>query len=176
MSETTHPTPAATPDGRPPVMHEESDINLRAVVTFGVVLGVVVTGIGALLLGVFHYFSAREAAAKRSDLPLAAAERGQLPPEPRLEGFPLDHPSHSVGPWRPGPAESQVVNEEERLRQYGWVDEKAGVVHIPVEQAMKLLANKLPARPGTDNLHEGDKDLDAPSAASSGRTPRGGPR
>ena len=33
MSDTSHPAPAATPDSRPPVMHEESDINLRAVVS-----------------------------------------------------------------------------------------------------------------------------------------------
>jgi hypothetical protein len=176
MSETTHPTPPVTPDGQPRVMHEESDINLRAVVTFGVALGVALMCIGVLVLGVFHFFYAREAANKRSDLPLAAEEHGKLPPEPRLEGFPLDNPSHSVGPLRPGSAAVQVVNEEDQLRQYGWVDEKAGVVRIPVEQAMKLLANKLPARPSSDSPHEGDKDLDAPSAASSGRMPRGGPR
>jgi hypothetical protein len=176
MSETPHPIPAAGSQGPPRVMHEESDINLRAVVLSGVVLGAVVTGFAVMLLGVFHFFFARETNYKRSELPLAAEERGKLPPEPRLEGFPLDNPSHSVGPWHPGSTEEQVASEEGKLREYGWVDEKAGVVRIPVERAMQLLANKLPARPTADNLHEGDKDLDAPSASSSGRTPRGGPR
>jgi hypothetical protein len=34
------------------------------------------------------------------------------------------------------------LNEEQRLNSYGWVDEKAGVVHIPIDRAMELLAQK----------------------------------
>lgn len=34
------------------------------------------------------------------------------------------------------------VGEEERLYSYGWVDEKAGTVHIPIERAMDLLAQR----------------------------------
>jgi hypothetical protein len=41
--------------------------------------------------------------------------------------------------------------EAERLEGYGWVDRKAGVVHIPIERAMDLLSGedggrRLPAR------------------------------
>jgi hypothetical protein len=40
------------------------------------------------------------------------------------------------------------LNEEEELDSYGWVDEKAGTVHIPIERAMQLVAERgLPVRP-----------------------------
>jgi hypothetical protein len=40
-----------------------------------------------------------------------------------------------------------VEQENKRLTTYGWVDPKVGVVRIPVEEAMKLLAERgLPAR------------------------------
>jgi hypothetical protein len=38
-------------------------------------------------------------------------------------------------------------NEDKTLYSYGWVDEKAGTVHIPIERAMDLLVQRgLPVR------------------------------
>ena len=38
--------------------------------------------------------------------------------------------------------------KDEQLATYGWVDEKNGVVHIPIERAMELIAQRgLPVRP-----------------------------
>jgi hypothetical protein len=38
--------------------------------------------------------------------------------------------------------------EERTLHSYGWVDEKAGIVRIPIERAMELTAERgLPVRP-----------------------------
>ena len=38
--------------------------------------------------------------------------------------------------------------EEKQLNSYGWVDQKAGVVHVPIERAMQLMAERgLPVRP-----------------------------
>jgi hypothetical protein len=40
------------------------------------------------------------------------------------------------------------LTEEQTLNSYGWVDEKAGTIHIPIERAMDLLAQRgLPVRP-----------------------------
>ena len=40
------------------------------------------------------------------------------------------------------------LREEEELNSYGWVDQKAGIVHIPIERAMQLIAERgLPVRP-----------------------------
>jgi hypothetical protein len=40
------------------------------------------------------------------------------------------------------------LTEEQTLNSYGWVDEKAGTVRIPIERAMDLIAQQgLPVRP-----------------------------
>jgi protein SCO1/2 len=53
-----------------------------------------------------------------------------LPPEPRLQ----------VGP----PQDLAILRATERahLEGYGWIDQEAGVVQIPVERAMELLAER----------------------------------
>ena len=40
------------------------------------------------------------------------------------------------------------LGEEQKLNSYGWVDQKAGVVRIPIERAMQLIAERgLPTTP-----------------------------
>ena len=41
-----------------------------------------------------------------------------------------------------------LLNEEKTLYSYGWVDQKAGTVRIPIERAMELIVQRgLPVRP-----------------------------
>ena len=41
-----------------------------------------------------------------------------------------------------------ILDEDKTLYSYGWVDEKAGTVRIPIERAMELIAQRgLPVRP-----------------------------
>ena len=35
-----------------------------------------------------------------------------------------------------------LMDQENQLNSYGWVDEKAGVAHIPIERAMELIVQK----------------------------------
>jgi len=57
-------------------------------------------------------------------------------PEPRLE---TDERNELTEPR---------MREEERLNSYGYVDQPAGVIHIPIERAMQLVAERgLPVRP-----------------------------
>ena len=68
----------------------------------------------------------------RSDPPPAplAEAPGRLPPEPRLQTLPF------------ADIEAQRSEEHDVLTSYGWVDEKAGTVRIPIEDAMRLLAKR----------------------------------
>ena len=41
-----------------------------------------------------------------------------------------------------------LLNQEDQLNSYGWIDEKAGVAHIPIEHAMDLIVQrKIPVYP-----------------------------
>jgi len=65
--------------------------------------------------------------------PLAAAS--EVPPEPRLQ----EAPALDLERFR--------AREEEILGGYGWVDRPSGVVRIPIDRAMELVAKEgLPVR------------------------------
>ncbi len=74
-------------------------------------------------------------------------------PAPALEA----QPGENLGPY--------LAEERQKLTTYRWVDRQAGVVAIPIERAMDLLAEQgLPSRPAPADL--GNR---APSGSSSGR-------
>ena len=52
------------------------------------------------------------------------------PPQPRLQ----THPSADLAQFN--------AAEDKRLNSYYWIDKDKGVVHIPIEQAMKELADE----------------------------------
>ena len=121
--------------------YETRDVSPGLVAKFGVVLVVlsVATAAGGLVL--FRILAARDA---ERDRVATAYERGGdrgLPPEPRLQTSPY------------ADFERIVVEQRKLLDAYGWVDERAGVVRIPIDRAMELLAARgLPHRaPGAEN-------------------------
>jgi hypothetical protein len=67
-----------------------------------------------------------------------------------------------------------LLNQEDQLNSYGWVDEKAGVAHIPIERAMDLIVQQnLPVYPKSGagaNTDVAGKDPDGDSAAGKGKS------
>jgi hypothetical protein len=121
------------------VAHEASDVNIRAIFGFGgglAVLAIIVAVVVGLLFG---YFTRREdRVAGRRAYPLAASQDERLPPEPRLQTTPRQD------------LQDLRAAEEATLKGYQWVDRSAGVVRIPIDEAMKLtLQRGLPARQQT---------------------------
>ena len=137
MAEMHRPHPASvTPrDINPQVHHEKSDVNIIAIFAFGAGL-IVVAGIVSLLIFVlFRFFDVREAARVPLAYPLAVSREGALPPEPRLQTNPREDLA------------DLLAKEDALLTSYGWVDKNAGVVRIPIDEAMKLtLQRGLPSR------------------------------
>lgn len=114
----------------PDVHHETSDANVRGILAFAAVM--VVAGVFILLLValLFSFFSHREAQKVAPEFPLAITEENRLPPEPRLQVNPRED------------LRSLRAGEDATLDTYGWVDQQNGVVRIPIEEAMKLLAER----------------------------------
>ena len=58
--------------------------------------------------------------------------------------------------------------EEERLNSSGWVDQSAGVAHIPITQAMALIAQRgLPTAPQAGNVPASTVNIARQAAAQS---------
>jgi hypothetical protein len=82
-----------------------------------------------------------------------------LPPRPRLQTYPFD--------------DIKALRKQENavLDHYAWVDQNAGVVRIPIERAIDVLAEKgLPYREAGQAVEPGPK---AP-AGQAGQTGRAG--
>lgn len=131
----------ATEPGGHGVEAEPDRVSTRTVVGFAILLTVVSIASMAFVAALFQRLEAR--ADKRDAASVAAAglERrpAQRPPLPRLQVYPVRH-------WK----DFQSA-EAERLSTYGWMDRSTGAVHIPVERAMDLIAERgvgpLPAAP-----------------------------
>jgi hypothetical protein len=109
-------------------------MSLRTVAVFfgGLILSVAVVLL--LMAWLFDYFASRAARQDVPPSPLAKAR--QIPPEPRLQV----NAGADLKALRA--AEDSVFNS------YGWVDQPAGIVRIPIARAMNLLAQRgLPAPP-----------------------------
>lgn len=117
----------------PTAGHEESRVELKPIIIFGIVL-VVVTAFAFASMGFMLDFLQLNQA--RKDVPLSSLANPQaLPPAPRLQ-------------VSPGQDLKQARKTEASvLQSYHWVDKEAGIVGLPIEQAITILAEKgLPAR------------------------------
>ena len=115
--------------------HEERDANVGALFGFAGGLAIVLVFVGFIVWVLFQFFAARVDRAVTPQFPLAASQQPRLPPEPRLQ----TNPRQDLQDLR--------TQEDQTLGSYGWIDKNAGVVHIPIDQAMKLILERgLPAR------------------------------
>jgi hypothetical protein len=116
------------------VVHEESDVNVRAIFGFGAGLLAVGLVVQVLLWLLMNYYT-KQAAQVPRNFPLSAEYQQQAPPEPRLQ----IHPQQDLRDLR--------AREDALLHGYGWVDKNTGVARIPIEEAMKIVVQRgLPAR------------------------------
>ncbi len=108
--------------------HESRDAYVRPIaIAFVGLLGATVVAL-ALMYGLLSGFTAREERASQPVSPLAASYGRQAPPAPRLQVAPRED------------LRSLRAHEETLLHGYAWVDRQAGVVRIPIERAIELLA------------------------------------
>lgn len=71
----------------------------------------------------------------------------------------------------PGTIDFLHAQEDAVLYRYGWVDQKAGIAHIPIQRAIDLVAaSGLPSRPASAQT-AADQGVTLPSYSSSGTQP-----
>lgn len=62
------------------------------------------------------------------------------------------------------------LKEEQKLHSYGWVDQNAGVVRIPIDRAMELIAQRgLPTTPQAGTVPPSPVNMARKAAASAGK-------
>jgi hypothetical protein len=120
---------------RPPAKFEETDVDVWAVGRFGIGLALVCVICLALLLGLFKFFENETGGSKARVGKGIGVDASKLPPAPRLEVTPILD------------LQAMRAAEDQALTSYGWIDKAHGVVRIPIDRAIDLLAQRgLPAR------------------------------
>lgn len=132
MSETKQAVGHAT-GGDAGAGHELSDLKPRTIAIFGLALSVVVAACLIVAAWMFDFFAARRAEEDRPPSPLARAE------SPAGALLQVNAPSDLA---------RLRAEEDATLSTYGWVDREAGIVRIPIDQAMRLLVERS-AKPPT---------------------------
>lgn len=192
-----HRTPDVSHVQNPDVAHEESDVNVKAILQF--VGGLLVFGIIVclLMLALFKYFESRElkSEAQNPAGPMALKENEKQPPEPRLQVAPgfgvqieknspvnaeelkkIGHYDEKTGrvslELNSPQSELEVLREVWKAQlEKGTIDPKTGqTVGLPIKEAMKkILEANLPTRAARAGEADAAAGQDVPSAESSGR-------
>jgi hypothetical protein len=119
----------------PEVVHEESDVDVRTIIWFGVGLAAVALTVHVFLWWLQGFYASASQRSQTVAYPMAAGQQDQLPPEPRLQNNPQQE-------LRELKARQYGV-----LEGYGWVNKEAGIARIPIADAMRAVVQRgLPAR------------------------------
>ena len=119
-------------DAGPTGGHEERDVRLRPLLIGLFGIAAIVAGSFVLVAAVQNVVSRMADARAVSERPRVAMR--ELPPEPRLQPAPVED------------LHEMLAEHDALLSSYGWVDREKGVVRIPIERAMQLVAERgLPA-------------------------------
>jgi hypothetical protein len=114
----------------PHVHHEPGDVNARALTKFGMAMAGLIVVFLVGLWGMFDYLKNRAAELGLPPSPAAMVNAEKHPPDPQLQR----HPAQDMRDWR--------ATEDRALRQYSWIDPDKGIVQIPVQRAMELIAQR----------------------------------
>jgi len=136
--------------------HTDASVWIVAKFMFWLAVAAVIIHIGLALL--FNLFAEQRVERAPARYPLAQGEGQRVPPEPRLQRFPRE----DILNFRTG--------EEAVLQRYGWTDRNAGAVHIPIQDAMRLVLERklLTSRPQPAEPTQAP-DM-TPADSSAGRT------
>jgi hypothetical protein len=132
----------------PTVSHEPDETDVKALAVFTIGLLAVIAIVFAMMWGLFVALE-REAAGNDPQVSPLARPSVRMPAS--TVGNPVFAQGQNQGPQlvvdEPTLYQKQRSIEAATLSSYGWVDEKAGVARIPIEEAKKLIVQRgIPAR------------------------------
>ncbi|MGC8667737.1 MAG: hypothetical protein ACP5VE_06465 [Chthonomonadales bacterium] len=135
--------------------YEARDVSLEALGKWLIALGIFIGGTALVTYGIFKLFvapvvpGAEQSPGLTAPLPPPPAPNPALQPAPRLD----------LKKWR--------EDEDAAMNSYGWVDRRKGIVRIPVERAMDLLAaGGLPVKQAPNKAPSADASAGGTAEAS----------
>jgi hypothetical protein len=151
------------------VAHEHSDVNVRAILAFAAGLAVVAIVASIAMWLLFGWFE-RQAAADDPPLSPLSVPAAEMPRSTAGSTTFGNAPGPQLLTNEYMALEKNRAAEMEWLANYGWVDQQAGVAHIPIDEAKKLLLQRgVPTRAGAPIAQTLGTRLPAYGESSGGR-------
>jgi len=141
------------------VEFEHEDLGTRGV--FGFLIGLAIVGVAIyfIIVGMYSFLDKYERAQSNTASPLTTSRdvsSRHIDYSPGQGDYVENKFKDNGAPMLEIDERTQLrqylMNQENRLNSYGWVDEKAGVAHIPIQRAIDLIVQRgMPVYPGSTN-------------------------
>jgi len=129
---------------------EREDLSTRGVFAFMIGLAVIGVIIYFIIVGMYKFLDDYERSQMATSSPLVTSKgaMSRVVTQDDMDKMFKDNGAPMLETNEMGQFRNFLVQQENQLNSYGWVDEKAGVAHIPIEQAMDLIVQRgLPVLP-----------------------------
>ena len=123
---------------------EREDLSTRGVFAFMIGLAIVGVIIYFIIVGMYSELDKIERSHMTTASPLDTSEGAisRVVTQADMDKAFKDNGAPLLETNERGQFGDFLINQENRLNSYGWVDEKAGVAHIPIERAMELTVQR----------------------------------
>lgn len=126
------------------VEYEHEDLGTRGV--FGFLIGLAVVGIVIyfIIVGMYRFLDNYERSQMSTASPLVTTKgaMSRVVTQEDMEKTFKDNGAPMLETNERGQLRGFLMNQEDQLNSYGWVDQKNNVAHIPIERAMELLVQQ----------------------------------
>src|SRR5450755_1118868 len=128
---------------------EREDLSTRGVFAFMIGLSVFGVITYFIVVGMYHFLDNYERSQMSTASPLATSKgaMSRVVTQDDMDKAFKDNGAPMLEVSEMGQFRGFLMNQENQLNSYGWVDEKAGLARIPIERAMELTVGRLPVRP-----------------------------
>ena len=131
----SHPAHGETPR-HADVSFEERDVKAGTIYWYLFALGLATAAALLICIFILHFTSHLAASSDAPPPPSREAMGKDYPPEPRLQGV----PGHQTDPQKD--LRQKLKADTDANEKLEWIDKNAGIAQIPVEDAMKIVAEK----------------------------------
>jgi hypothetical protein len=130
--------------------YEHEDLGTRSAFAFMIGLAIVGVVIYFIIVGMYSFLDKYERSQMATASPLVTSKgaMSRVVTQADMDKAFKDNGAPMLETDERGQFRNFLINQENQLNSYGWVDEKDGVAHIPIEHAMELTVQRgLPVYP-----------------------------
>jgi|ERR1039458_3509548 hypothetical protein len=129
---------------------EREDLGARGAFAFMIGLAVVGVAVYFIIIGMYSFLDKYERSQMTTASPLVTSKgaMSRVVTQEDMDKAFKENGAPMLERNEGSDLRKDLVNQENQLNSYGWVDEKAGVAHVPIECAMELTVQRgLPVCP-----------------------------